>query len=77
MVQGPYAGSPPKTYYSPGGFDNIGAEQPAFRPWEPQQPIHTEMPTDMHAQGWASSESHPVPYEMDGSTVRGSQADRY
>lgn len=69
-----YPSSPHKSYHSP---DVVGVEQPVYRTWDSQypqqpaatfQPFQAEMPTGMHAQGWATSEQHPIPYEVQGST---------
>lgn len=86
-AHGSHPSSPHKSYHSP---DVVGAEQPVYRTWDTQyppqqypqqpaatfQPFQAEMPTGMHAHGWASGEQHPVPYEVQGSIPSHGASDR-
>lgn len=67
----------PQGYYPPQGYHPPEAYSPQpSQPTSSGPPQSTELPTGYAAQGWASSEDHPHPYEMEAMLQPGQRSPR-
>lgn len=68
----------PQGYYPPQGYHPPEAysPQPTHSHSTSPPPQSSELPTGYSAQGWATSEDHPHPYEMEAMLQPGQQSPR-